>query len=212
MHRFRVRLVVAASLATAAVAIGASCSFPVIIFQEGSSGSGGSTSTSTSASSAMSTTTSSAGGAGGTGGSTASESVSTSGSTSSGTGGSPPCSKACDCDGDGAIAYDCPMGAGTDCADHDERAHPGAEPVYETEKIRGQKSTKTTDFDFNCNGLTEPDYGIVSCTILGNGLCGGSGFKQTTACGTEGVFVPCGKTIGLLCGEQAETTKKQGCH
>lgn len=205
MLRPRVRLVVAASLVTAAAAIGVSCSFPVIIFQDGSSGSGGSTS----ASSTTATTSSSAGGTGGAGGSTTSESASTSGSTSSGTGGGLPCPTECDCDGDGVKAKSTACG-GTDCADYDERAHPGAGFLRDPKKIQGPRSVGTQDYDFDCNGSVVPEAQTIMCGLLSTGLCGGEGFATATECGVPGPYIHCGLS-GLNCVTVKTEMRVQGC-
>src|SRR5262249_51272979 len=98
-------------------------------------------------------------GAGGDGGGTSKSS----GSTSSGSGGASAASSSssgmcdggmCDEDCDGEKSKAC---GGNDCADNDDRAHPGQSMFFPT-PING-----TTSYDFNCNGAK--DYGITGVLL-----------------------------------------------
>ena len=160
----------------------------------------------------MDTTTTSASGAGGAGGasgSTSSESASTSESTSSGTGGGLACKMECDCDGDGVKAKLGSCG-GTDCADYDERAHPGAGFFRDPKEIQGPRSVGTQDYDFDCNGAVVNEAQPITCALLGTGVCGGEGFAAATACGVPGAYVHCGLN-GLNCVTVKTEMRVQGC-
>jgi hypothetical protein len=203
-----------ASLLATAAASGVSCSFPKIEFFElpadttTGSGGGGATGTSaasggggSSATGSTASTTASSGG-GGNGGAS---------SSSSGGGGSPTCgSDPCDCDGDGEKSTDC---GGLDCADYDKRANSQAGFLLDSMPIIGPRKSGTPDFDFNCNGQQQKQFGVVACksvVVLG---CTGDGFTSDTACGQEGTLVHCGPVDLNLCTQLPNPpTQFQGCN
>jgi hypothetical protein len=145
--------------------------------------------------------TSGAGGAGGSAGS------------SGGAAGSTPIDASsdadpCDMDGDGFRSRSCP--GGDDCDDTAKLVYPGQPNFFEDPTHVGG-----TNFDFDCNGLPQPQFGSVSCSsLLGLGCDqSGSAFFGTTApaCGQTGTFGHC-KVSGLSCVEQPEQdVKKMPC-
>ncbi len=109
----------------------------------------------------------------------------------------------CDVDGDGYRSRAC---GGNDCDDNAILVHPGqlnysVDPTH----VGG------TDFDFDCNGLPQPQFGSINCAGLGL-TCdtSASAFFGMMApeCGNTGRFGKC-KTSGLSCIEQLEQAVKQ---
>jgi len=210
---------IAASLLAISTVVGFACTFPTLAFEPDPTGT---TSGASNASSTSGSTTSTTGGSGGGasssssgsgGASSSSSSSSASGSASSsgsGTGGAPPCSKPCDCDGDGYTSWMC---GGDDCADQDPRAYPGAAFRSDNVDLTPPTSPGTTPFDFNCNKKTESETAPISCSLLGN-LCSGTGFISKTACGAIGNLAICVKKgLGLTCDPQDTGNQAyQKCH
>lgn len=143
------------------------------------------------------------GGAGGAGASTAGSGGAP--STAATTGGEGGC---CDCDGDNQDAVG--LCGGTDCDDGDKKAYAG-EPVYYT------TPSPTQGFDWDCNGVPEPDPALtepVQCGLIGLPCDKAkTGFLGTTvpACGEAGNWGTCKGAI-LPCTEQIiEVGKKMAC-
>jgi hypothetical protein len=150
------------------------------------------------------------GGAGGSGG-TAGASGSAGSSGGGGNGGGPRDAGSdadpCDLDGDGYRSRTC--SGGNDCDDNAALVHPGQLNFSEDPTHVGG-----TDFDFDCNGLPQPQFKAVNCAGLGL-TCNqsGSGFLGTMApaCGQTGRFGHC-IVNGLNCDEQIEqAVKKMPC-
>ena len=118
-------------------------------------------STSGSSPTQSSTTTTGTGGAGGATSSTTTTSA-TGGGGQGGDGGQGGTD--CDIDGDTHLSWKC---GGDDCADEDGRAYLNA-PDYQTTAIMGETDPmKGGSFDFDCNGLQEPQYAFYACS----GVC-----------------------------------------
>ena len=94
----------------------------------------------------------------------------------------------CDQDGDGHKATG-PTCGGDDCCDTDSNAYPGQTAYFSTPTACG-------GYDYNCDGVATPQYGLANCqsSVLS---CSGDGFDQVTACGVEAPFSVCASS-GLL--------------
>ena len=176
MKRSVAALIVGCVVASAAGV--ASCSFPtynIIV-----TGSGGA-----SASSASSGSVGGAGGASTTASSGGAASTSTTSSTGSG-----PCST--DADSDTAISWQC--AGGKDCADQDNRAHPGADFTAGA-PIIGPRSPGTLAYDFDCDTFEKTKYPKLICpgvcVVPGTVL----GFVQEVSCGMTGTLGHCAGSI-----------------
>ena len=93
----------------------------------------------------------------------------------------------CDADGDGVRARGC---GGSDCCDADPEAFPGQQRFFARPTLCG-------DFDYDCSGAPEPEFGGAACERRVF-RCDGDGFATATACGMMGDFVRC-ETDGLGC-------------
>lgn len=126
------------------------------------------------------------------GGDTASDAVAANpadGAPSSGDASSPDASgDPCDQDGDGHRAMG-PTCGGDDCCDADPNVYPGQTAYFTTPTACG-------GYDYDCDGVATPQYGLASCqsSVLS---CSGDGFNQVTACGVEAPFSVCASS-GLL--------------
>lgn len=150
------------------------------------------------------------GGAGAAGGMGGTAGASTAGSggvpaTTTTTGGEGGC---CDCDGDNQDAVG--LCGGMDCDDGDKKAYAG-QPVYYT------TPSPTQGFDWDCNGVPEPDPALtepVQCGLIGLPCDKAkTGFLGNTvpACGEAGNWGTCKGTL-LPCTEQIiEVGKKMAC-
>jgi hypothetical protein len=211
MIKRSVGAMVVGSVVTVGAAI-ASCSFPtynitvtgsggasasVSSGAVGSGGHGGSGGASTTASSGSvggaggaSASSGSAGGNGGAGG--ASSGTTTAASSSTGT-----CST--DEDGDGAVSWEC---GGPDCADQDNRAHPGAD-FTPGAAIKGPLQPGILPYDFNCDFSETKKTLKITCP----GVCLTpvmSGFQNDVPCGASGIIGHCDG--GLACGWVSDST------
>ena len=187
----------------------ASCSFPTYnIIVTGGAG-GGATTTSASATASTgavgggeATSSGSAGGSGGASASTSSAGGASSTSTATGTTtstSSGPCST--DEDGDGAISWQC---GGTDCADQDSRAHPGADFTIGA-AIQGLRLPGTLPYDFNCDQAETKKIPTLACTgscLIPSGM---TGYKDDVLCGASGIVGHC---EGTICGWVSDSTNK----
>jgi len=147
------------------------------------SGTGGFSTASTSGTGGHATATSTAAGS-------AASSSTASSSSSSGVGG---CT--IDDDQDGVLSWMCnpanPNDPTKDCGDEDPLAHPNA-TAFQASPISGTRGPNTAPYDFNCNGVEEPETKTVSCS--------GAVCSDTTTIGFAAV-VPCGSTSQLgTCG------------
>jgi hypothetical protein len=98
-----------------------------------------------------------------------------------------------------------------DCDDGDSRVHPGA--TYQSTGMTGTyvatlTSSGTSDcttgttlcYDYNCNGITELKYGVVSCKGTGASCTVNvAGFSSATACGVTGTYVSACVWTGTVC-------------
>jgi hypothetical protein len=144
-------------------------------------------------------------GAAGTGGAGGGSTTSTTATTST-AGGAGGC---CDCDHDGVPAAG--VCGGTDCDDHDGRAHPGQTMYFGT-----PASDPAVGFDFDCNGTTErnPDLlTTVNCGAIGLPCAAGTGFlaQVPPACGESAPWGSCMQN-GLGCfADVVEANKVMTC-
>lgn len=108
--------------------------------------------------------------------------------SSSGSGGSElRCFK--DEDGDGAIdADDC---GGPDTCDRDDRVYPGQQSYFDEETLCG-------GYDFNADGVEEPQYEAVVCEVQAE-LC-----VEVTPGWVSGMAPPCGEEALMGCSLDGE--------
>jgi hypothetical protein len=107
----------------------------------------------------------------------------------------------CDLDRDGYKSTK-PGCDGTDCCDNDARTHPDEQAFFTEADVCGK-------FDYNCNGVDEPQFAKVNC-MLAILACTGSGFDQTPpACGATATFDAC--NFGLGC-YTSQSQQAQSCH
>jgi hypothetical protein len=180
-------------LLSASVAAAASCSFPTYNItlptgtgtggESGSSGSvgGGGSSSATSTGSTSSATSSTA--------------TSSSAASSSSTGGFDAGACPVDEDNDTVISWQCP--GGNDCADQDDRAHPGA-GFQAGPAIKGTRSPNTLPYDFDCDLKEMKETLTLTCPttcVVDVGL----GFKEDEDCGASSALGHCGNDSILGC-------------
>jgi hypothetical protein len=176
-------------LLSASVAVAASCSFPTYNITlptgtgtGGESGSSGSVGGGGSSSATSTGTTSTA---------TSSSTTSASATSSSSTGGFDAGACPVDEDNDTVISWQCP--GGNDCADQDDRAHPGA-GFLPGPAIKGLLSPGTLPFDFDCDTKEMKETPAPVCP----GACLAPGelvFKDAVACGAVGDLGRCTGTV-----------------
>jgi hypothetical protein len=183
---------------------------------EGAGGGGGASSSVGGGGSAV-IAVASAASSGGTGGASnassnvaASSSANASSSSAGGSDGTSTSSGGCntDEDGDGAISWQCP--GGTDCADQDARAHPGA-AFFTGPSIMGARSPGTLSYDFDCDQKETMEWPKLVC----NGASCATppqtqGFNSAeVACGNSGMLGHC---AGLPCSWVSDSgTVLQSC-
>jgi hypothetical protein len=114
--------------------------------------------------------------------------------------GAPP-SVDCDRDKDGFQSTS-PGCGGKDCCDNDARTHPGEQAFFTSENACGS-------FDYDCDGVVEPQFAKVNCTLAVL-ACNGSGFDQAPpSCGVVATFDDC--NLGLGC-YTTQSQQAQSCH
>jgi hypothetical protein len=99
-------------------------------------------------------------------------------------------STSCDQDGDGHLAAGPPC-FGDDCCDTDANVHPGQTAYFTSASACGS-------FDYDCDGVSTPEYGVANCQWVGLG-CMGDGFVSAAGCGETAPFAVCASTSVLTC-------------
>jgi hypothetical protein len=130
--------------------------------------------------------------------------TSTSTSTVTGTGGA-----CCDCDGD-EYRSEALCGA-DDCDDHDPLVHPGQTMYFAT-----ASPNPNVGFDYNCDGLPEPQFpNAIHCNLLtiSNGDAGVGFLDTVPPCGMTGSWGNCVPSTILTCAENViDSARVCACH